>query len=75
MLKVNFPGGETRVKHFHFTAWPDHDIPSLYDELLSFVTNVQESLIRSQAPIVVHCSAGVGRSGTFITLYNITKCN
>ena len=73
MLKVNFPGGETRVKHFHFTAWPDHDVPSLYDELLAFVANVQDYLIKSKAPIVVHCSAGVGRTGTFITLYNITN--
>ena len=73
MLKVNFPGGEARVRHFHFTAWPDHDVPSLYDELLTFVSNVKESLIQSKAPILVHCSAGVGRTGTFITLYNITN--
>ena len=61
------------INHFHFTAWPDHDVPSQYDQLLSFVSNVQEGISRTPAPILVHCSAGVGRTGTFITLFNLTK--
>ena len=61
----------TKLRHFHFTAWPDHDVPTLYDELLLFVSKVQEGHIKKKAPILVHCSAGVGRTGTFITLYNL----
>ena len=61
------------INHFHFTAWPDHDVPTQFNELLLFVRKVQKGLIRSKAPILVHCSAGVGRTGTFIALYNLTK--
>ena len=61
------------INHFHFTAWPDHDVPSQYDQLLTFVNKVQEGISRTPAPILVHCSAGVGRTGTFITLFNLTK--
>ena len=71
MMSVHYMGNITQVKHFHFTAWPDHDVPTLYDELLLFVSKVQEGLIKTKAPILVHCSAGVGRTGTFITLYNL----
>ena len=60
-----------QIKHFQFTAWPDHDVPTLYDELLLFVETVQDTMIPSKAPILVHCSAGVGRTGTFITLFNL----
>ena len=71
MMSVHYKGKIARVKHFHFTAWPDHDVPTLYDELLLFVSKVQEGLIKTKAPMLVHCSAGVGRTGTFITLYNL----
>ncbi|KAI6650360.1 hypothetical protein LOD99_6037 [Oopsacas minuta] len=60
-----------QVKHFHFTAWPDHDVPSLHHELLQFIGYVHENITQSDAPILVHCSAGVGRTGTFITLFNL----
>ena len=71
MFKVESNKEKVQVKHFHFTAWPDHDVPTLYDELLLFVETVQETMIPSKAPILVHCSAGVGRTGTFITLFNL----
>ena len=70
-MSIQFMGKTAKIKHFHFTAWPDHDVPTLYHELLLFVSKVQEGLIKSKAPILVHCSAGVGRTGTFITLYNL----
>ena len=71
MMSIQYKERNTHVKQFHFTAWPDHDIPTLYDELLLFISKVQEGLIKTKSPILVHCSAGVGRTGTFITLYNL----
>ena len=71
VLKIESPTESKQVKHFHFTAWPDHDVPSLHDELLQFIGYVQENITQSEAPILVHCSAGVGRTGTFITLFNL----
>ena len=71
-LSVHYMGKVTNLRHFHFTAWPDHDVPTLYDELLLFVSKVQEGRMKGRAPILVHCSAGVGRTGTFITLYNLS---
>ncbi|KAI6647144.1 hypothetical protein LOD99_8880 [Oopsacas minuta] len=71
MMSVQSMGKIKQLKHFHFTAWPDHDVPTLYDELLLFVSKVHEGLIKTKAPVLVHCSAGVGRSGTFLTLYNL----
>ncbi|XP_076078559.1 tyrosine-protein phosphatase 10D-like isoform X4 [Mytilus galloprovincialis] len=57
-----------QVRHFHFTAWPDFGVPDKPQTLIRFVRIVREKLIRECGPIVVHCSAGVGRSGTFIGL-------
>ena len=60
-----------KIKHFHFTAWPDHDVPIVYDEFLTFSHKVHEEVKGSESHVLVHCSAGVGRTGTFIAIYNI----
>ncbi|KAL7835626.1 hypothetical protein SRHO_G00279730 [Serrasalmus rhombeus] len=61
---------ERIVKHFHFTAWPDHGVPRGTDELIQFRGIVHQHIERFPftGPTVVHCSAGVGRTGTLIAL-------
>ena len=60
---------ERIIRQFHFTIWPDHGVPEEPSPLLHFVRKVTQSNSPNAGPIVVHCSAGVGRTGTFITLY------
>ena len=59
---------ERIVRQFHFTIWPDHGVPEEPSPLLHFVRKVTASNSPNAGPMVVHCSAGVGRTGTFITL-------
>ncbi|KAJ7344390.1 hypothetical protein JRQ81_000340 [Phrynocephalus forsythii] len=57
------------VRQFHFTAWPDHGVLETTDLLISFRHLVQEYMkLHRTSPTLVHCSAGVGRTGTFIAL-------
>ncbi|XP_062915798.1 tyrosine-protein phosphatase non-receptor type 2 isoform X3 [Mobula hypostoma] len=60
--------GETReIYHFHYTTWPDFGVPESPASFLNFLFKVRESgcLNSDCGPTVVHCSAGIGRSGTF----------
>ncbi|XP_071319679.1 receptor-type tyrosine-protein phosphatase H-like isoform X2 [Trachinotus anak] len=61
---------ERTVRHFHFTAWPDHGVPQGTDVLIQFRGLVRWHIEKEGdgAPTVVHCSAGVGRTGTIIAL-------
>ncbi|XP_033975824.1 receptor-type tyrosine-protein phosphatase H isoform X3 [Trematomus bernacchii] len=61
---------ERTVKHFHFTAWPDHGVPQGTEVLIQFRGLVRRHIERdgAGAPTVVHCSAGVGRTGTIMAL-------
>lgn len=64
----NLSSKETReILHFHYTTWPDFGVPESPASFLNFLFKVRESgsLSREHGPIVVHCSAGIGRSGTF----------
>ncbi|XP_073427183.1 receptor-type tyrosine-protein phosphatase H isoform X1 [Dendrobates tinctorius] len=58
------------VRHFHFTAWPDHGVPESTTSIIQFRNLVREHTDqhRSIGPTVVHCSAGVGRTGTLIAI-------
>nr|XP_055169014.1 tyrosine-protein phosphatase non-receptor type 13 isoform X7 [Nyctereutes procyonoides] len=59
--------GEMRhISHLNFTAWPDHDTPSQPDDLLTFISYMRH--IHRSGPIITHCSAGIGRSGTLICI-------
>jgi len=66
---TNTATNESRdVLHFHYTTWPDFGVPSCPDTFLEFLAAVRESgsLDSEDSPAVVHCSAGIGRSGSFI---------
>lgn len=64
---VQFQTGEVRhISHLNFTAWPDHDTPSQPDDLLTFISYMRH--IHTSGPIITHCSAGIGRSGTLICI-------
>ncbi|XP_056000233.1 uncharacterized protein LOC130048101 isoform X2 [Ostrea edulis] len=58
---------ERKVTQFHFTTWPDNSIPDDPTSLIYLRSLVRDGLITSDGPIVVHCSAGIGRTGTFIS--------
>uniref|UniRef100_A0A095A2N3 Receptor-type tyrosine-protein phosphatase delta n=1 Tax=Schistosoma haematobium TaxID=6185 RepID=A0A095A2N3_SCHHA len=60
---------ETReVRQLQFTAWPDHGVPNHPAPLLMFLRRVRAECPADSGPIIVHCSAGVGRTGAFILL-------
>ncbi|XP_076465976.1 tyrosine-protein phosphatase non-receptor type 9-like [Babylonia areolata] len=81
LILHNTNTGETReITHLQFTTWPDYGVPPAtgFLDFLFHVRAVQERATRSMGsawtghplgpPIVVHCSAGIGRTGTFITM-------
>ncbi|XP_031681949.1 tyrosine-protein phosphatase non-receptor type 13 isoform X3 [Oncorhynchus kisutch] len=53
-----------RVTHLNYTGWPDHGTPSQPEQLLTFISYMRH--IHQSGPIITHCSAGIGRSGTLI---------
>ncbi|XP_018577630.1 tyrosine-protein phosphatase corkscrew isoform X2 [Anoplophora glabripennis] len=67
---------ERKVYHYHFQAWPDHGVPSDPGCVLNFLHEVnkrqeciqQETPLQPPGAILVHCSAGIGRTGTFIVI-------
>ena len=60
------------IQHFQFTSWPDHGVPKSPQTLVRFVRAFRKRVTPEQR-VVVHCSAGVGRSGTFIALDRILQ--
>ncbi|NWU94896.1 PTPRV phosphatase, partial [Upupa epops] len=61
---------ERHVSHLHYTAWPDHGIPESTTSIMTFRELVREHIqsTKDAGPTLVHCSAGVGRTGTFLAL-------
>ncbi|XP_070847690.1 receptor-type tyrosine-protein phosphatase beta [Chaetodon trifascialis] len=63
------------LRHFHYTVWPDHGVPESTQSLIQFVRTVRDYVDRSPSTgaTVVHCSAGVGRTGTFMALDRVLQ--
>ena len=75
-FKIN---NELEVKQIHIICWPDHGIPSdhnlaidIINTMINYIKIEREG--ENSSPIVVHCSAGVGRTGTVIAIYLIVLC-
>ena len=69
-LQIENPDAEPlKVTQYHFTSWPDHGVPQFASSLTAFIRRVQKGHNKDDGyPLLVHCSAGVGRTGTFILL-------
>ncbi|WKY06519.1 hypothetical protein Q1695_006589 [Nippostrongylus brasiliensis] len=74
LLEVDALGTTTYVHHFAHTTWPDHTAPS---SSLATVALLKLARITSSGnPIVVHCSAGIGRTATFVGIdYAVQRIN
>nr|XP_022312314.1 receptor-type tyrosine-protein phosphatase mu-like [Crassostrea virginica] len=66
-LRKKKVSGSRTVTQFHYTRWPDHGTPNPLN-LVVFLGHFRHKSRPSQHPILVHCSAGIGRTGTFIAL-------
>ncbi|KAI1817034.1 hypothetical protein GGS20DRAFT_582908 [Poronia punctata] len=75
-LRLHVDGrGDTTVWHLLYTKWPDHGVPEAgdYDSFFELMKLSQELNSSANNPRIIHCSAGVGRTGTFIALETLIR--
>ena len=75
-FKIN---NDLEIRQIHINCWPDHGMPQdqnlafeIVDTMINYIKIERES--ENKSPIVVHCSAGVGRTGTVIATSVIILC-
>ncbi|XP_076340121.1 uncharacterized protein LOC143240839 [Tachypleus tridentatus] len=63
-LKVRNGNEERPICQFHYASWPDHGVPTSVQPILELVRLVRDCQASEAVPVLVHCSAGCGRTGT-----------
>uniref|UniRef100_A0A0N4ZFR0 Tyrosine-protein phosphatase domain-containing protein n=1 Tax=Parastrongyloides trichosuri TaxID=131310 RepID=A0A0N4ZFR0_PARTI len=70
-LKMQVGSIKKTIIQYHFKAWPDRLVPTATSTICSMLREVQ--LVSGMSPIIVHCSAGIGRTGTFMGIHYISE--
>lgn len=73
VLSVQHLGEMKSVRHLHVWSWPDQGVPAIREEfhLINYTVSTIKSNWCAESKVVVHCSAGVGRTGLLIGIYNM----
>ncbi|KAL3879760.1 hypothetical protein ACJMK2_032046, partial [Sinanodonta woodiana] len=71
ILEMTVGNKSKRLTQFHYTAWPDKGVPKAASSVVQFWRSVNR--VPTNRPIVVHCSAGIGRTGTYLALDYLTN--
>ncbi|XP_071481357.1 receptor-type tyrosine-protein phosphatase epsilon-like [Diadema antillarum] len=67
-------GSESRdIHHYQYTAWPDKGVPKHTSSLLRFIRQVRANHGGDSSPLLVHCSAGVGRTGVVLAILTVAE--
>ncbi|XP_046589838.1 uncharacterized protein LOC107223610 isoform X2 [Neodiprion lecontei] len=64
-LQIECQNDKREITHLHYTGWPDHGVPMYTQSLVAYLKKILATPA-GKGPVVVHCSAGVGRTGTII---------
>ncbi|KAM7056127.1 phosphatidylinositol phosphatase PTPRQ [Acridotheres tristis] len=72
-LKIERHGDCMMVQQCNFTSWPEHGVPETTAPIIHFVKLIRARRAHDNTPMVVHCSAGVGRTGVYIALDHLTQ--
>ncbi|KAK2491685.1 hypothetical protein MC885_012316 [Smutsia gigantea] len=79
MTLCNQEKNESRqLTQIQYIAWPDHGVPDDSSDFLDFVCHIRNKRAGREEPIIVHCSAGIGRTGVLITMETamcLIECN
>jgi len=67
-LKVTADSTERTVCQFHYQTWPDHGVPTSVHPILELVRLMRDVQASETRPILIHCSAGCGRTGTICSI-------
>jgi len=70
LKNLRYPDEEKRIYHAQYCNWPDQSVPESIDEIFSLIHMMNNVNNVNHSPIVVHCSAGIGRTGTIIGIMN-----
>ena len=73
LFDVSYNGQTRSIKHFYYQSWPDHGVPLTTNEMLTFRNAVKSKITNPDVPILIHCSAGVGRTGTYIAVDQLVE--
>ncbi|XP_072047180.1 uncharacterized protein [Amphiura filiformis] len=72
-ISKNGEEGTRKVVQFHYTNWPDKDIPKHCTPVLQLLKEVNEHYQDRNAPLLIHCSAGAGRTGALIAIHTMME--